>query len=289
MSASQAAGLVAAAATTASVADPAGDNDPSFDVRGDIRSGERFVYDSSFTVGMTVEEFDDPSSSYNWMAYSLGDPNFLYGTGMIWGLDVNGDQNPDYQAVLVNDGSEVIAGITNGDGTVFRCSGNPSWSASTKSYFMKFACTCIGSPTKVQAQGFMIYETTLDVSSDITSWTHSATKPGTGTSTASPRVGYWMLGADGHVYPFGGAVGFGGLVANATAMAPRRDGKGYWVVDRRGSCIRIRHRAESTAAAPGSAGESSSARSRRRRAAAATGCSRTRAARSRSASERTVT
>ncbi len=46
--------------------------------------------------------------------------------------------------------------------------------------------------------------------------------------------GYWMLGADGHVYPFGGAIGFPGLVAGATAMAPRKDGKGYWVVDRVG-------------------------------------------------------
>ena len=49
-----------------------------------------------------------------------------------------------------------------------------------------------------------------------------------------PNSGYWMLGADGVVYPFGGAAHFAGSVPHATAMTPRRDGKGYWVVDSRG-------------------------------------------------------
>ena len=39
---------------------------------------------------------------------------------------------------------------------------------------------------------------------------------------------------DGHVYPFGGAIGFPGAVPIAAGMAPRKDGKGYWVVDRAG-------------------------------------------------------
>ncbi|MCU1426685.1 MAG: Esterase, partial [Actinomycetia bacterium] len=53
--------------------------------------------------------------------------------------------------------------------------------------------------------------------------------------TVAPRVGYWMLGADGHVYGFGDAHNLGNSPSGAVAMAARRDGKGYWVVNARGS------------------------------------------------------
>jgi hypothetical protein len=48
------------------------------------------------------------------------------------------------------------------------------------------------------------------------------------------RNGYWMLGADGHVYPFGDAQGFSGLVPDAAAMVPRHDATGYWIVNHAG-------------------------------------------------------
>jgi len=51
----------------------------------------------------------------------------------------------------------------------------------------------------------------------------------------SPRSGYWMLGADGHVYAFGAAADLGSSTAPAVAFAARRDGTGYWVVDAVGS------------------------------------------------------
>jgi hypothetical protein len=49
------------------------------------------------------------------------------------------------------------------------------------------------------------------------------------------RSGYWMLGADGHVYAFGGAPGLGNMSGPAVALAARRDGTGYWVVDAAGN------------------------------------------------------
>ncbi len=52
-------------------------------------------------------------------------------------------------------------------------------------------------------------------------------------STSEP--GYWMLGADGHVYAFGSATDFGSASDPAVALAARRDGAGYWVVDRLGT------------------------------------------------------
>jgi hypothetical protein len=65
--------------------------------------------------------------------------------------------------------------------------------------------------------------------------------PGTGTADAKPaqtRSGYWMLGADGNVYPFGEAKGHGDALpyigARGVAAAdvePTPTGDGYWVVD----------------------------------------------------------
>jgi hypothetical protein len=47
-------------------------------------------------------------------------------------------------------------------------------------------------------------------------------------------AGYWMLGADGKVYPFGAAAGFGDPAGQvdgaAVGMATTPDDKGYWVV-----------------------------------------------------------
>jgi ribosomal protein L24E len=52
-------------------------------------------------------------------------------------------------------------------------------------------------------------------------------------STTGP--GYWMLGADGVVYAFGGVGNFGATGTPAAAIAPRTDGAGYWIVDTAGN------------------------------------------------------
>jgi hypothetical protein len=59
------------------------------------------------------------------------------------------------------------------------------------------------------------------------------------------RSGYWMLGADGKVYPFGAAVGHGDAAAalaaggparvNAADVEPTPSGNGYWLVDAGGT------------------------------------------------------
>ena len=65
------------------------------------------------------------------------------------------------------------------------------------------------------------------------------TPPVATTALAQPGgagpAGYWMLGADGAVYPFGAATGFGrpGLAPGAAAvdLEPTPSGRGYWVLD----------------------------------------------------------
>ncbi|HEV7525042.1 MAG TPA: phage tail tip lysozyme, partial [Acidimicrobiia bacterium] len=50
----------------------------------------------------------------------------------------------------------------------------------------------------------------------------------------TPRSGYWMLGADGSVYPFGSASNSGSAPGFAVAITARPDGRGFWIVDAAG-------------------------------------------------------
>ncbi len=67
-------------------------------------------------------------------------------------------------------------------------------------------------------------------SNTVTVATPQTTQGGQGSSGNAAKSGYWMLGADGHVYAFG-ASAYGNARRAAVAIAPRRDGKGYWVTD----------------------------------------------------------
>ena len=55
-------------------------------------------------------------------------------------------------------------------------------------------------------------------------------------TTWTPADGYWMLGADGNVYPFGGAVNLGDAKPHlaghqAVDLEPTPDYGGYWIID----------------------------------------------------------
>ena len=65
--------------------------------------------------------------------------------------------------------------------------------------------------------------------------------PGMQGTPAPARSGYWMLGSDGAVYPFGAAGTYGDAVgrlggtATAVHVEPTPTGAGYWLVDSAGS------------------------------------------------------
>ena len=52
-----------------------------------------------------------------------------------------------------------------------------------------------------------------------------------------PRSGYWMLGSDGVVYPFGDAKQYGGVTTSTEAvdLEPSPSGYGYWILDAGGT------------------------------------------------------
>ncbi|MGH8999769.1 MAG: hypothetical protein ACRDY7_10305, partial [Acidimicrobiia bacterium] len=54
-------------------------------------------------------------------------------------------------------------------------------------------------------------------------------------ATPGAQSGYWMLGRDGRVYPFGDAAGHGqAATGDAVDLEPTPSGGGYWVVDSAG-------------------------------------------------------
>jgi hypothetical protein len=57
------------------------------------------------------------------------------------------------------------------------------------------------------------------------------------TPTARGRSGYWMLGADGAVYPFGDTRSFGTVAGGRSAvdLEPTPSGNGYWLLDQQGA------------------------------------------------------
>src|SRR5207248_3113428 len=84
--------------------------------------------------------------------------------------------------------------------------------------------------------------TTPPTTAPTTATTSPTSGPGPTTTSAVPgagQSGYWMVGADGRVYPFGAAQGMGDAPPSAGAEAvdieptPARDG--YWVVDSAGA------------------------------------------------------
>jgi trimeric autotransporter adhesin len=116
----------------------------------------------------------------------------------------------------------------------FATSGDPPPSTTT---------TAPGATTTTTAPGAT---TTTTTSPGPTTTTTTTTAPPTTTTTAplgvghaSAASGYWMVGADGAVYPFGDARSYGNATppagVDAVDLEPTPAGLGYWVVDGQGT------------------------------------------------------
>ena len=111
----------------------------------------------------------------------------------------------------------------------------------------------------------------------IAGFVQAAPAPLPATKTSIPSVhrsGYWMLGTDGRVYPFGAAANFGSGAGNSVAIADLRNGDGYWTTDTRGNVDHFGSAANYGTSPALQIGERFR-RSPRHRPATATGCSRT--------------
>ena len=212
------------------VTDPAGD---VADARGDITAAGFSQESGSVAFGVKVKSAVNPRTDAGWEA----------GLPLVaWALDTNHDGTPEYIAVLGSDpGGNLQAELGSlSDGSF--CAGTGHFIAGY-GYTAQFASHCLTPGLSFQFQAVMTYTTDpSDMNAPIDVAPNNGYSPTLVTSTSAGSDGYWMLGADGRVYAFGGAIGFSGLVPFAAAMAPRQDGRGYWITDIAGHVFARRDR-----------------------------------------------
>jgi hypothetical protein len=197
-------------------------NDRSNDVddpQGDLLSASAGADSSSAVFTARVQTSTNPETAPEW----AGD------TGAVWILDTNYDKRFDYVVVYLRLNGNVAVSMFD-PGLRRLCRGTPTWNGVT--YVARLGSTC---------PRLRSFQWTVEFDWDATpSGPNNDTQvdfaPQTTTARPTPlhRVGYWMLGADGKLYNFGNAPGFGGAVANASAAVARPTGTGVWVTNRAG-------------------------------------------------------
>ncbi|HEV7523668.1 MAG TPA: hypothetical protein VGP92_01800 [Acidimicrobiia bacterium] len=190
--------------------------------QGDLTGVGMLQNASGTAFGATVNAVTNPATDANWLAGNVA---------LDWFLDANRDGVPDYVVVLADTTSQkVVAFVTDLNFSQLFCTATPKY-IPLVGYRVTAPPGCIPHLTTARFLAGMIYDDVFDPNAPVDFAPDNGLSATTVVQEAAPRVGYWMLGSDGRVYPFGGAVGFPGSVAGAVAMAPRHDGKGYWVVD----------------------------------------------------------
>ena len=156
-------------------------------------------------------------------------------------IPVFGDVQCQGQIATFIGDNQICAGA-NGVGVCTGDSGGPLFVADTKGTTRIAGVVSYGSdPCDVTPAGFAQVSANLTFLQSTINQAPAPTPPPapvppspapTAPPTSSP--GYWMLGADGKVYPFGSAPALGdptgGLDGSAVGIAPTPDSKGYWIV-----------------------------------------------------------
>jgi hypothetical protein len=200
-------------------------HDPIGDVplpQGDITAAGFAQSASNFVFGTKVLAPTDPRT----------DPAWQQGLVFVaWALDANNDGSPEYIVFVGADGGGGLVSILLGTNSNDQCDGTAKYVAGY-GYTATFPKHCLPAGFAFRFQAAFGYTTDpndpnapLDIAPD------DSFSPVLVTTKVAGPSGYWMLGADGRVYAFGGAVGYAGVVPGAVAMAPRRDGSGYWITN----------------------------------------------------------
>ncbi len=228
----------AAAKAAAPFTPPSTVLDPAGDVplpQGDILAAGFAATSTSLVFGMQVAQPTDPATDPSWVQGFA----FAY-----WQIDTTNDGIPDDLVQMGPDENgttplRLFAPTPHGLDIV--CNGVANYVADY-GYTLSFAKKCMPASLTFRFQAALSYSLVdgpaqpTDIAPSASTYSDPVKTPPTSVvvTPAGGANGYWMLGADGHVYPFGGAVGFTGLQPGAVAMTPRPDGKGYWVADRFG-------------------------------------------------------
>jgi hypothetical protein len=190
-------------------------NGDAADPHGDVVIATSNKDEISATFTMTMATPEDPLDDPAWV-----DPNHL--TLAAWVIDTNFDGSPDFIVIMARDPDGLVAALfnENSNGGPL-CEGQPKYDGRL---VVRLPSSCPNLHAYKWAAA-MLY---LDNEDDAPAY------PNLSATTPSSRFGYFMVGADGHIYGFGNAPAFGGKVANATGMATIPSGTGAYVVDTAG-------------------------------------------------------
>jgi hypothetical protein len=170
--------LESAGASTTSVTDPAGDNLPALDPRGDVVLVAASYETSGLVMTAKTALFDDPETSANWSAH---------GSGVVFNVDTNGDHVADYFVSFMNGGFGPYAVVVSSVGSLV-CGADPSWDASNRSYSVTVAALCVDDATEVAVSASFQYTTAAAASFDETAFTpngSTTTTTTTGSTTTT--------------------------------------------------------------------------------------------------------
>jgi hypothetical protein len=203
--------------------DPVGD--AAF-AQGDLTGVGMLQNSSGTTFGVTMKAPTNPNTDPAWQA-----GNAAVG----WYLDTNGNGLYEYLVILGIgvQSHKMLALISNSTGDHTYCAGAAVFLAHV-GYRVTAPAGCLPHLTTARFAACAFYTTDPNATAPADCAPNGQQLGPPTAVQESLHEGYWMLGADGQVYSFGGAVGFAGTVPGAVAMAPRKDGKGYWVVDLQG-------------------------------------------------------
>jgi hypothetical protein len=90
------------------------------------------------------------------------DPNWANGfTGLLWDVDVNGDDVGEYNVSYLNDGTgTVIVSVNRASDNTQVCTGRGSYDGTF--YAATFEASCVGSPRAIHVDAFMVYDSQWD-------------------------------------------------------------------------------------------------------------------------------
>ena len=144
---------------SSSVSDPAGDNVPQADPRGDLTSAS-IAYPSGqgLVVEASVRQFEDPNT-HDWKDL---------GSELTWLFDVDGDGRADYVARYFNAHGQPGAQMFTAGHPSVRCYGSEYADASSGTYGAAFRPECIRTPKGVTYWARLVYRTDSGSSTDET-------------------------------------------------------------------------------------------------------------------------
>jgi hypothetical protein len=136
--------------TTASGVDTIHDPVPIDDCHGDITTYGGAYTAQAITMSLNTLCGSNPVSAANW---TIGL------TDILWGIDLNGDDLPEFAVMYLNDGglTAVVLNTTDLNNPFIVCGAAPAWDGNA-GFSATFSASCIGNPSSFRMAAFMQWD-----------------------------------------------------------------------------------------------------------------------------------